>query len=186
MLFDRNNTRYVSKYFQIHSTNSFETSFQLLLSRKNHFPLLKRIPFRWLVRYRVILYAQSYPFIFSYFIVDITLACMMNIGTLRHSNIRFTERESALKRKGGSQKCDTVSPGRAKPETCFIRKKCMALDTKPAFFTATFQTRHYYALKEEIPSKTCSWEQSFQEVKDGKYGTKASTVEELCSPANPC
>ena len=44
-----------------------------------------------------------------------------NIETLL-SNIRFTERESALKRKGGSQKCDTVSPGRAKPETCFIRK----------------------------------------------------------------
>lgn len=63
-------------------------------------------------------------YIFCYLIVDITLACMMNIGTLRHS---YQTSDSQKGNQHSSEKMeaknvDTVSPGRAKPETCFIRK----------------------------------------------------------------
>lgn len=134
---------------------------------------LRRILFRWLVRHRLTLYAQSYPL---YFLISLSTSPlrMMNIGTLRHSVLshnRFTEKESALKRK--LKNVTQYRPVVPNPKHVLL-EKCMALDTKPAFFTATFQTRHYYALKEEIPSKTCSWEQSFQEVKDGKYGIPKS------------
>ena len=57
------------------------------------------------------------------------------------SDIKFVERNSALKRKNEIPKdhlalCDTVPSGRAKPEAYFMRK--MALDTKPAFSMANF------------------------------------------------
>lgn len=150
---------------------------------------LKRILFRWLVRHRLILYAQSYPL---YFLISLSTSPLhdehRNIGTLspiKHQIHRKGISTQAKTEKLKAQNVTQYRPIVPNPKHVLL-EKCIALDTKPAFFTLTFQTHHYYALKEEIPSKTCSWEQSFQEVKDGKYGTKVSIVEELWSPVNPC
>lgn len=138
---------------------------------------LKRILFRWLVRHRLTLYAQSYPL---YFLISLSTSPLhdehRNIETLSPITQQIHRKGISTQAKTEKLKAQNVTQYRPivpNPKHVLL-EKCMALDTKPAFFTATFQTRHYYALKEEIPSKTCSWEQSFQEVKDGKYGIPKS------------
>ena len=91
----------------------------------------------------VLYYTHNLTLYISYFIVDITLACMMNIGTLRHS---YQTSDSQKGNQHSSEKVEAKNVTQYRPvepnPKHVLLEKCMALDTKPAFFTATFPTRH--------------------------------------------
>ena len=68
---------------------------------------------------------------------------MMNIGTLRHS---YHTSDSQKGNQHSSEKVEAKNVTQYRPvepnPKHVLLQKYMALDTKPAFFTATFQTRH--------------------------------------------
>ena len=151
---------------------------------------LKRILFRWLVRHRLTLYAQSYPL---YFLISLSTSPLhdehRNIETLspiKTSDSQKRNQHSSENWKVESPKCDTVSPDCAKPKTCFIRKM-HGTWYKTCLLYGNFSDASLLCFKRgnSLKDMLVRAKLSRSQRRQIRY-TKVSTVEELWSPVNPC